>query len=188
MLQIFTDLTNYLDNESLYWFCALAGSGLFIIQFILTFIGLGEQDLDDTNHSDAGKVKWLSRQALVGFLMMFGWTALTCHKEFNLTGINALAISLAMGLVAILISGFIFRLAKKLQSPGNVFRITDTIGKEGHTYSRIPQGGIGKISISLNDLTQEIDAIAQNREEIPSFTRIKIINILDTNTVIIEKI
>jgi hypothetical protein len=179
--------TNLLVSESLYWFCALTGSGLFIIQLILTFIGLGDQEIDDTS-ADAGNIKWLSRQALTGFLMMFGWTALTCNKEFGLTIFPALVISLTMGLLAIFISGSIFRLAKRLQSPGSVFSINDTIGKEGLTYQRIPQDGIGKISISINDMTQEIDAISQSHEVIPSFTRIKIINVLDNNTVIIEKI
>jgi len=187
MLNFISNLTVFLGSESLYWFCALTGSSLFIIQLMLTFIGLGDQEIDGSS-ADAGNIKWLSRQALTGFLMMFGWTALTCHKEFNLTAFPALAISLTMGLVAIFISGSIFRLAKRLQSPGSVFSINDTIGKEGLTYQRIPLDGIGKISISVNDMTQEVNAISLSHEEIPSFTRIKIINVLDTNTVIIEKL
>ncbi|MBA3815483.1 MAG: hypothetical protein H0X29_02995 [Parachlamydiaceae bacterium] len=187
MLHYITSLAVFLDNESFYWFCALTGSGFFIIQFILTFIGLGDQEIDDGS-ADAGNIKWLSRQALTGFLMMFGWSALTCNKEFGLSTHPSLAISFAMGFSAILISGSIFRLAKKLQSPGSVFNINEIIGKEGLTYQRIPQDGVGKISISMNEMTQEIDAISLNNVEIASFTRIKVINVFDSNTVIIEKI
>jgi hypothetical protein len=181
MLELIKTAGVFLDGESFYWFCALAGTGLFVIQLVMTFVGdgLGE-DLD------VGNVKWLSRQALTGFLMMFGWTALTCRKEFGLSFFYVLVFSFAMGLLAICVSGSIIRLARRLQSPGSVFNIHDIVGKEGVTYQRVPLDGIGKVSISVNDMTQEIDAIA--KEEIPSFTPVKIINVHDTKTVIIEKI
>ena len=37
--------------------------------------------------------------------------------------------------------------------------------------------------MSLNSLTREIDAISLNGEKIPSFTKVKIINKVDDNTV-----
>ncbi len=187
MLLFITSLSFFPDSESLYWFCALTGTGLFMIQLILTFIGLGDQEVDEAG-VDVGKVKWLSRQALTGFLMMFGWTALTSQKELFLDTLSTLILSITIGIITVFFSGLIFNLVKKLQSPGSVFRIEEAIGKIGTTYHDIPKGGIGKILISINDMTQEINAVSQNREMIPSFTTIKIINILDTNTVIIEKI
>lgn len=174
----------FLNRDSLYWFCALVGTGLFIIQLGFSFAGFD----GDEAISDALNVKWMSRQAVTGFLMMFGWTALTCMHEFGLSTLHVMLISLMMGGLAIFVVGTIFKFAKKLQSSGSVFNIHDIVGKKAFTYQKIPLNGVGKISISINDMTHEIDAMSQNKNEIPAFTHIKIINVLDTNTVIIEKI
>ncbi len=92
---------------------------------------------------------------------------------------------LRQAFVAALIIRSIFKLAKKLQSSGSVYRIEDAIGKEAYVYQRIPKGGIGKISISLQHLTHEIDAISHIHEDLPSFMRVKIIEKKDDNTVVV---
>lgn len=179
----------WMIGDSFYWFCALVGSGMFAIQFCLNLIGLGEQvDIDDGGIADAGKFKWLSRQAITGFLMMFGWGALTCQKEFNLERIPTIGIALICGVITILATGFIFRIAKKLHSNGTVFKIEDTIGQEAVVYQRIPRNGLGKISVCIENLVREIDACSSNSQEIPSFVRVKIINKVDDKTVAVETI
>ncbi|HEV8052856.1 MAG TPA: hypothetical protein VGP47_10210 [Parachlamydiaceae bacterium] len=186
----FTDL---ISSDYIFWFCALAGSGMFIIQFILNLLGFADQDSfssdadlsNQSDYQDAGKFKWLSMQAITGFLMMFGWTAITCKEEFDLQNIPTIAISLGVGIVAAFTISSIFKLARKLQSPGSKYRIEDAIGKEAYVYQTIPKSGTGKISISIQGFTQEIDAITQHHEELPSFTRVKIINKSNDSTVVV---
>lgn len=186
MLEYFEKLTNLFNIDLLFWFCALSGSGLFIIQFLLTLLGAGENDdWDDSSNIDSLKVRWLSKQAIAGFLMMFGWSALTCMHEFNLQGAAAVAIAFAVGVITAIISGFIFKMAKKLRSSGSVFSLEDAIGKEAIVYQRIPKDGVGKVTISLNDLTHEIDAMTLGEEEISSFIPVQIIKIADDKTVIV---
>jgi hypothetical protein len=185
-------------SGSIFWFCALAGSGMFLIQFIINIFGMGDHDSfdasdisSDTNHdggqdsADAKKFKWLSMQTITGFLMMFGWTAITCQNEFGLQDSITIGISLTSGIFAALIIRSIFKLAKKLRSSGSVYRIEDAIGKEGYVYQCIPKGGKGKISMSLQNFTHEIDAISHHYEDLPSFMRVKIIEKSDENTVVV---
>ena len=82
-----------------------------------------------------------------------------------------------------IVSGFIFKLSKKLHSSGTDFNLQDVIGLEAIVYQQIFKKNKGKITVSLNNLSREIDAIALNEEEIPSFTKVKIIKIMDNNTV-----
>jgi hypothetical protein len=171
-----------LEKEPLFWFCALAGSGLFLIQFLFSLIGV---DGEEGEAASAHNFKWLSKQALTGFLMMFGWVGLACKKELGYTAPVAACIAALSGAVAMFITGSIFRLSRKLRSTGTVFRIEEAIGKEASVYLRIPKGGTGKISISLQNLTHEIDAIALNGEEIDSFTRVQIINKANERTVVV---
>jgi len=65
------------SHDTLFWFAALSGSGMLVIQFALNFLGI--TDSEGAGHGidfDAREVKWLSKQALTGFLMMFGWIGL----------------------------------------------------------------------------------------------------------------
>lgn len=186
-------INELIKSGSVFWFCALAGSGMFAIQFILNILIGTDQDnwdVDDLHHTssdsaDARKFKWFSLQAITGFLMMFGWTAITCQSEFDLQSIPTIGISISAGIFAALIIRSIFKYAKKLQSSGSSYRIEDAMGKEAYVYQSIPKDGIGKISISLQHFTHEIDAISHNSEGVPSFTRVKIIEKKDNNTVVV---
>lgn len=195
MFHYFNEL---IKSGSIFWFCALVGSGMFLIQFITNIFGVvdhdsfdvseaGSDNVHDTCHdsADARKFKWLSMQTITGFLMMFGWTAVTCQNEFGLQNITTMGISFSTGIFAALIIRSIFKLAKRLRSSGNIYRIEDAIGKEAYVYQRIPKGGVGKISISLQHFTHEIDAISHHCEELPSFMRVKIIEKRDDNTVVV---
>lgn len=177
-----------IKSGSIFWFCALSGSGMLLIQFIINIFGVSDNDsFDDSSgdSSDAKKFKWLSIQAITGFLMMFGWTAITCQSEFELQNMATIAISFAAGILTAIIIRSIFNLAKRLKSPGSIYRIEEAIGKEAYVYQRIPKGGVGKISMTLQHFTHEIDAISHHTEELPSFMRVKIIEKSDNNTVIV---
>lgn len=168
------------EKDHLFWFCALAGSGMFLIQFILYFLGADSDDLDDGSN-----FKWLSKQAITGFLMMFGWMGLAAKKELGYSPWASTAIAAVGGFVAMFVSGAIFKAARKLRSSGTVFRIDEAIGKEASVYHRIPKGGIGKITISLQDITHELDAVSMNGEEVASFSQVQIIKKADERTVVV---
>ncbi|MBN2479087.1 MAG: hypothetical protein JXA94_02550 [Parachlamydiales bacterium] len=178
------------NKELFFWFCALSGSAMLVIQLILNLFGIAMHhdiadvhDIGDAGESDSHNFKWLSKQALSGFLTMFGWVALGCLKELHFPAVISVLIAFIAGIFAMIVSGFIFKMAGKLHSSGTVFKIEDSLGHEAMVYQQISKNDKGKILLSLNNLTREIDAIALTQEEIPSFTKVKIINKVDDNTV-----
>jgi hypothetical protein len=187
MVNFLHSIQEGMRNDSFFWFCALSGSGLFILQLIVRlFGGSAFDDLDgESGEIDAGNLKWLSKQTLSGFLMIFGWVGLTCRKEWNFSVISTALTASVAGLFSVFILGAIFKSAKKLRSQGTIFRIDDAIGKEATVYQHIPKTGTGKITLSLNELTYEIDAISHHSEELPSFTKVQIIGKADDNTVVV---
>jgi hypothetical protein len=172
-----------INNDSFYWFFALLGSGLFAIQLGINLIGFGSK-----SPSSSLQFKWMSKQALTSFLMMFGWTALTCRKEFDLEQAWVIAISCMSGLVAFLATALIFKIVKSLSHDGAVFNVDDAINKEAVVYQRIPKDGKGKISINLNDITRKIDAYSHNNEEVPSFTEVTVVKKSRVNVVVVKQI
>ena len=175
-----------LGSELVFWFCALSGTALFAIQLILNLLGTSNEEIGGED-LDAGTFKWLSIQAITGFLMMFGWIGLTCKKEFHLSLALTIILALFGGFISIFAIGSIFRFAQKLKSSGTVFRVEDAIGKEATVYHRIPKIGSGKITLTLNSLSYEIDAISQNGAEIPSFAQVQIIKKIDEKTVLVTR-
>lgn len=173
-------------EDTLFWFAALAGTALFVIQLLVSGLGSGGGD-GDSLEWDAFKFKWLSKQAVTGFLMMFGWAGLSAGKEFHLPLIPTLLVAASAGVVLILITGSLFKGAKKLHSPGSEFRIEDALGKNGLLYQRIEGGGTGKVTVLLNEMTYEIDAQSESGEDIDSFTSVKITQIRDGKTVAVAK-
>jgi hypothetical protein len=117
--------------------------------------------------------------------MMFGWAALTCQNQFHLPRSATLSIAIAAGIVTVLVTGCIFKMARKLHSSGTVFALDDAIGKEAVVYQRIPRAGIGKISISLHHLTHEIDAMSLDDEDIPSFTAVRVVKKASDSVVVV---
>ena len=178
-------LQSLLNEDSFFWFFALLGSGLFIIQFAITLIF---HSIDGSDDSEGGNFKWLPKQAVVGFFMMFGWIGLTCQKEFTLPKSSSILFSLAGGILTIFLTGLIFKGAKKLHSPGTVFNLDNAIGKQATIYQRISKNGVGKISLSLNNFTHEIDAISLHPEDLDSFTSVQIIKKTDEKTVLVAPI
>jgi hypothetical protein len=183
-----SELQNIFSKDTFFWFFALAGSGMFAIQFLLTLFGLTDHHdhdiADDVHgHADTHGFKWITKQTLTGFMMFFGWVGLTCRKEFFFSNIASAAWGCAGGLIAVFVTALIFKMAKKLHSRGTVFKIEDAVGKEAVVYQRIPKKGSGKISLSLHHQTYEIDAVSAAQEEIASFSQVHIIKKEDDRTV-----
>ncbi len=171
-----------MEKEYIFWFCALAGSGVFLIQSILNFSGLGAEDVDDATSQD---FKWLSKQAVTGFLMMFGWIGLAMLYEGGFSFPISTLIAALAGIGSALIVGYLLRLTSLLRSTGTVFDIRDAIGKEASVYQRIPLNGKGKVTISLHEISYELDAVSRESEEIDSFQPVQIIEVSDDNTVVV---
>ncbi len=174
-----TIVNDILSRDSVFWFSAFVGTGLFVVQFLLNLIGF-----DSEGDVEGDGFNWFSKQSLTGFVMMFGWVGLACRKELALSEVATVACAIGAGVITMVVTGLIFRLAKRLRSQGHVFRVEDAVGKEASVYQRIPRGGVGKITISLQNLTHEIDARAG--EEIESFTRVRVVKTADEKTVVVE--
>lgn len=105
---------NLINPDNIFSFCALAGSGMFVIQFLLNFIDVRKNE----DFEDRSFIR-MSVQAVTGFLMIFGWTAISFQREEYFQDGSTLVIAFVSGLFALFITSAIFRVAKKLQRRGS---------------------------------------------------------------------
>ena len=181
-----------------YWTIAIAASLVFIIQMALTFIGIGDHDADlsmpdatDIPDGDTldtgGAMQLFTIRNLINFLLGIGWGGVCFWRVIPLRPLLAI-VAILCGSVFVAMFLFMFKQMKKLESNG-AFRIQDCVGMVCPVYLRIPSAreGQGKVQISLHGSVQEISAMTDGTF-IPTGARVRVIQVIDDNTLLVEPI
>jgi len=169
--------------QKVFWVCAVIATLVFIIQFILTMLGMDHTDLDvDFDGSDTmdmgNGINLFSIKNMINFFMGFGWAGI-CLKDSISSPVLLTLASIVVGGLFVLMFMYIFLKTRKLEHDGTM-KIKDCLNRTAQVYIRIPAGGEGKgkVQISLNGSVHEFDAIT-DEDEIPSGTTIKITEVLE---------
>lgn len=183
----------------IYWILAAVSSVIFVIQAIMTFVGFdSDSDLDladapdeipesGDSDFDTDGFHLISVKTIICFILGFGWTGVlfwdTISNPILLGSLAALVGFIFMSLIA-----FLLFQVKKLDRD-NSFRIEKVIGQNAEVYLRIPASrkDSGKVTVSLNGSMHELEAWTDG-EEIPTGAKVRILDKLDAETVIVEKI
>lgn len=179
--------------ESLYGICALLGGGLFAVRLVLQILGLGGDGLlGNLEGSDAGvgdsdiSFKALSLQGISAFLTLFGLTGLAMEQAgtaavFSVPGASA------AGLFAVWVIQKLFTAMGKLQSKGNI-DLQNAVGAEGTVYLRIAPSQRGKVEVTIQNHLRVLDAVAGDDQQIDSGERVRILQVLNSNVLLVEPI
>lgn len=181
-----------------YWILAAVSSIIFIIQAIMTFIGFdADSDVDMSTAPDqipesgdaafdAAGFHLVSVKSVICFILGFGWTGVLCWNYIpNRVLLGLLAV--VVGLIFMSLIAFLLFQMMKLNRD-NTFRVEQTIGLPADVYLRIPgnRKQTGKITVSLNGSTHELEALSDT--DIPTGAKVRIKEIVQAETVLVEKI
>lgn len=169
-----------------FWGCAIVGSVIFLVQAILTLLGM-DSDLDMDTDVDfsggdtmdlGGGLSLFSIRNLVNFIVGFGWGGVCFSTVFGNKLVLAI-ISVLVGCVFVWIYFIIRKQTKKLESNG-AFNINLCVGKVADVYLRIPaeNKGLGKVQISVNGSIHEINAMTDG-PELPSGSKVTVLEVVD---------
>lgn len=175
-----------------FWYIAIPVSVIFIIQTIMTFVGADatdglDADFDGDFEGGDAPFQLFSLRNLINFLIGFSWAGVLLYNKIENKAILVL-IAFVVGTAFLALFFILIRQILKL-SEDNTFRIDNTIGKIATVYLTIPEGksGKGKVQVSVNGTTHELDAITEN-EGISSGTMVRITAIESGNLLIVEKL
>ncbi|MDR1738870.1 MAG: serine protease [Candidatus Symbiothrix sp.] len=175
----------------IYWMIAGVASLIFVIQMIMTFVGMDTSDGLDADFSGDAHVdapfQFFSLRNLVNFFLGFGWSGV-CFFDLFETKLWVAAIAILIGIAFVALFFLIVRQFLKLQED-NTFRIESTLGQTASVYLVIPaaKSGKGKIQISVKGAFHEIDAQTEG-ERIPTGAIIRVTKLIDNQTVMVTKI
>jgi membrane protein implicated in regulation of membrane protease activity len=180
--------------EIIYWASAIIGGTLFILRTIMIFSGIGADDghvdlhaddIGDIEHGGDMSINLLSLQGLTAFFTMFGLIGLTLYSA----GVHPLLTILgasAAGLFTVFVISWLFTLLGRFQSEGTL-DINNAVGATGTVYLRIPNGGTGQVQISIQGGLRIIDALAAVETELPTGTKVTVVGVRDSTTLVVEK-
>ncbi len=180
--------------QQVFWGISIVFSVLFIIQFVISLIGLdfdGDVDVDvdtDTGSSDYSldaDFTLLSVRSIIAFFTFFGWTGVLVLNTGGST-LMALGMASISGFAAMLLVGYMIYMFSKLSQDGNI-DIREALFNTGEVYLTIPaqKNGYGKIHVKIQGSLKEMDAITEGNA-LPTGVPVKVIEILDENLLLVE--
>jgi len=185
-----------------YWTVAILASLVFLIQMVLTIVGIGDTDgdvdFDGSSTADVGDgsgdtmdtggaVQLFTIRNMVNFLLGIGWGGVCFWNVIPNRFLLAL-VALICGCLLVVAFLYMFRKLMKLESNG-AFNIKEAVGQVVNVYIRIPaaRSGQGKVQVSFGGSIQELPAVTDG-DSILSGTQVRIVNIIGDKILLVEKI
>lgn len=190
MKEFFADMTTL---EQTYWIIALIGSAIFLVIFILTFIGGGDTDMDadstDFQDDDGGVgFQFFTLKNVIAFFTIFGWTGVVCIDNQLSTSLT-LIISSVAGLVMMVLTSLLFFGMNSLAHSGTL-KIKNAVGVIGEVYLPIgaKRKNIGKVQIKVQGSLRELEAITDEDEDLRTSTLVEVVEIVSAELLLVKKI
>lgn len=180
-------------TEQVFWGIAIVFSVLFVIQFILSLIGLdfdtdmeiGSVDVDADTGLDAD-FSIFSIRSIIAFFTFFGWTGvMVLHTGASVWA--AIAAASLSGTLAMLLVGYMMYKFSQFDESGN-FNSTSALNNVGEVYLVIPEAksGYGKVHLKVKGALREMDAVTDETQQIPTGSKVKVIDILKDDLLLVE--
>lgn len=175
------------------WTITLTASLIFVVQTVLTFIGMdadGGLDMPDSgdvpDSSGEFPFQLFTFRNFINFFLGFGWTAISLSGKIN--PYLAVLLSALVGAALVAAVMYIFFLMSKMEQSGNI-DIAGATGCRGNVYLTIPGGrsGEGKVQISIQGAVREFDAMTDG-EQLPNGCPIQVTAVLSQRTLLVTKI
>ncbi|MDR0729463.1 MAG: hypothetical protein LBF19_05000 [Prevotellaceae bacterium] len=168
------------------WSIALVTSVIFIIQMVMTFVGM---DADGDLDGDGGSAPFqlFTFRNLINFFLGFSWTGIAFYPTIESTlALTLLATFMGLLLVALVMLLF-YGLSRTVQS-GNI-DIRQAAGLTAIVYIPIAarRARAGKIQVNIRQTVREYDAMTDGAE-IPTGRQVRIVEVMDGHMLLVEEL
>lgn len=177
------------------WVATLSASLIFIIQSILTFVGADADASTDFDFVDGDVDMSMDGASLysfrnfVNFILGFGWSAILLQPSIPSWPVLIL-VSVIIGVALVAGVMYLFKWLASMQQSGNINLQKAAAGSEGTVYLTIPaaRAGKGKVQIAISGAVREYDAVYEGESALKTGTPIRVVDVIDSNTLLVEDI
>lgn len=189
MGEFWTSLDSF---EKILWAIALPSSLIFVIQSVMTFIGMDAHDGMDADvtggtEGDPTPFQLFTIRSLVNFMLGFSWTGISLYGNIESKPLIVIFSTLG-GIILAAAVMLLFYFMSKLESSGNIAS-KDAVGRTGIVYVPIGEhkSRAGKVQISVKGAVREYDALTEG-EGLKTGEPIVIKSIIDESLLLVEKV
>lgn len=185
--------------QFIFLLCAVVGGTIFVLQFALSLLGIGGDDIDlpgdvdlDIDLPDGDEVAGhgsthlfgiLSLRTVAAALAFFGLGGLWM-MEMGAAPLPTLLVALGTGLGAMYLVHYVMRSLYRLRHDGTA-RIEWTVGESATVYVPIPgaQQGRGKVQIRTRSGIRECAAVTSEPNELQTGAVVRIVQVVGPSLV-----
>lgn len=171
------------------WGIAVFVSLVFIVQMVMTFIGMDtdiDVDIDTDSTSGEGPFQLFTFRNFVNFFLGFSWTGIALRPNIESTFL-LLVVAVLVGVLLVVAVMFIFKWMSGMEESGNISS-QKTVGCKGTVYIPVAgqKKGEGKIQITVQGAVREYNAVTEG-DSLPTGTPVRVTGVLNDDLLLIEK-
>ncbi len=178
-----------LAKQIFYGIGLLAGLSTLILT-VLAVLGLEHHDAADALSADFdhGGGGIFSVKPLTGFFLGFGWGGGIALSS-GLSIVAATACGLGAGGTIMAVIVLMFRAILGMRSDGTM-RIADAVGAIGTVYIALPatKAAGGQVTVNFKGRQETFAALNNSDRPIPSGEKIKVLSVIDGQTVLVDRL
>jgi membrane protein implicated in regulation of membrane protease activity len=179
--------------EQTYWVVALVGTFVFLIIFVITFLGFDHDadvhaDVSDMDADDGGVgFQFFTFKNVIAFLTIFGWTGLVCIQNKLGVGLS-LFLSVLAGLIMMVLTSLLFYWMHKMAESGTL-KMSNAIGMVGEVYIPIKskRQNIGKVQIKVQGSLHELEAMTDEEFDLPTGSVVEVKDLIGPEILLVVK-
>ena len=178
------------------WGIAIVASAVFIIQSIMTFVGMDSEtnfdgnfdgDMSADGAGESTPFQLFTFRNLINFMLGFSWTAIALRASTESTSLMLVG-GVVVGMLLVCAVMYLFKWMSGMQQSGTI-EPEALVGCKGSVYLTIPAGrtGEGKVQITVRGAIREYNAMTEG-DRLPNEAPIRVIAVLNGHTVLVEKV
>jgi hypothetical protein len=180
-------------TEQVFWVIALLFSGLFVIMFGLSFLGISESDGVDLEH-DTGHdfhvdkdFSAFSIRSIIAFFTFFGWTGVYLLSQGYGIALTVL-ISACSGTAAMFVVAYMIYQFAQMEKSGTMNPV-NALNGTGEVYLTIPQKleGKGKIHLVVDGSLHEFEAQTKG-DTLKTGSQVRVVELQENDVLLVEPV
>lgn len=157
-----------------------------LVMALLALFGLEHHDTDigGVDHFDGSTL--LSVKPMTGFFLGFGWAG-GIALDLGCSLLVATVIAFVCGSIVMVAIAWLIRAIYSMRSDGTR-QINNAIGTVGTVYVTLPASRLsgGQINVNVGGRLETLSALNAGLRAVPSGEKVKVVGVIDTNTVLVE--
>jgi membrane protein implicated in regulation of membrane protease activity len=178
---------NLTNAQQFFYGIGIVAGLVTLVMGVFALFGFDHHDTDIATPGDSlDGSSLLSTKPITGFFLGFGWAG-GIALEMGVSLFVATAIAFVTGLVLMVAIAFLIRAIYSMRSDGTR-QINNAVGAVGTVYITLPanRAGGGQINVTVSGRLETLSALNASLKPVPSGEKVKVVGIIDTNTVIVE--